>query len=38
VEEGQINPQEALNNASNPNDLRLKLQGQGDAAAAEIGK
>lgn len=29
VEEGVINGQEALNNASAPNDMRLKLQGQG---------
>jgi twitching motility protein PilT len=32
VEAGLISGQEALNNSSNPNDLRIKLQGQGDSS------
>ena len=40
VEDGSISPQEALSNASKPNDLRIKLQGQngGGTAALEIMK
>jgi twitching motility protein PilT len=36
VTEGAITPQEALNNSSNPNDLRIKLQGQGDSSLESI--
>lgn len=36
VEAGLIGPQEALNNSSNPNDLRIKLQGQAGSNLEEM--
>jgi Tfp pilus assembly ATPase PilU len=36
VEANQISAQDALNNSSNPNDLRIKLQGQGNSSIEEV--